>query len=266
MFIKTPETDTFLESLFRKKTMEVDPTKINDIMSYLSEIQIQIAELKEDYKNKIKHEYQSPETNDLFTALSKSKAEMPIVKATKINPYFGSHYADLCLMIHQTTPALSKHGLSIIQQIITEEGQSILHTILAHSSGQWIKSTQRINPSKTDIKTIQSYTDFMKKLSYSSLVGIALEGNDDDGEIEMSEARVIVSKGPSNKYDPKKESFEAITREQIEELEYELAEYPDLAESILDGLRIQSLADMPKSQYGLSIRRIREIKQLRNGK
>ena len=25
---------------------------------------------------------------------------------------------------------------------------------------------------------------FMKKLSYSSLVGIALEGNDDDGEIE----------------------------------------------------------------------------------
>ena len=64
----------------------------------------------------------------------------------------------------------------------------------------------------------------------------------------------------------KKESFEAITREQIEELEYELAEYPDLAESILDGLRIQSLADMPKSQYGVSIRRIREIKQLRNGK
>ena len=47
MFIKLQKQISFLESLFRKKTMEVDPTKINDIMWYLYlKYRIQIAELK----------------------------------------------------------------------------------------------------------------------------------------------------------------------------------------------------------------------------
>ena len=57
-----------------------------------------------------------------------------------------------------------------------------------------------------------------------------------------------------------------MTKEQLEELEYELADYPDIAEKVLDGLHLQNLADMPKSKYMSSLTRIREIKMVREGK
>jgi len=212
-------------------------------------------------------QHRSIEVKDLFAALSKAQGEMAPLMRNKTNPYFGVKYSDLRHMIRESRGPLTKNGLSVIQQILcNEDNQSILHTILAHESGQWIESTVRICPAKNDVKTIESYTNFMKRLAYGSIVGIICDGDDDDGEIEMSEAREIVAKGPSVKYDAKRESFESITKEQREELEYELSEYPDIAESVLDGLRILSLADMPKSQFMKSIQRIREIKQLRNGK
>lgn len=95
-------------------------------------------------------------------------------------------------------------------------------------------------------------------------ITVAHDPSDDDAEVAMIQHRDIIAKGPSNKYNPKDQSHETITREQIEELEYELAEVPDLAEHVLDKLQIQSLADMPKSKYMVSLQRIRELKHKRN--
>lgn len=246
---------------------ELRMSALNDIMDYLQTILREVNELK---SKKIEHDlwsHRSGDVKELFGALAKAQGEMELANPNKMNPYFGVKYTDLRHIIRESRKPLTNHGLSVIQQIISNnEGQSILHTILAHESGQWIESTIRLSPAKNDIKTIESYTNFMKRLAYGSIVGIISEGDDDDGEIEMADARATVAKGPSTKYDAKRESFEAITKEQIEELEYELSEYPDIGESVLDGLRILSLADMPKSQYMNSLRRIREIKQLRNGK
>lgn len=247
--------------------MEVLMTEINDIMDYLQVIKRKLEDLEDKERQKIQFEHRSPEVKDLFMSLAKAQGEMNLAATDKINPYFSIKYTSLRQLVSASRPALTKYGLAVIQQIISnEEGQSILHTILTHESGQWIESTIKLTPSKTDVKTIESYTDFMRRLAYGSLVGIISQGEDDDGEIEMMNAREIVAKGPSVKYDPKRESFDTITKEQLEELEYELSEYPDIGESVLDSLRILSLADMPKSQYMKSMQRIREIKQLRNGK
>ena len=247
--------------------MNVELQSIHDIIDYLQVIIGKIDKLETKQKDLVKYEHRSPEVKDLFSSLAKAQGEMAPLMRNKINPYFSVKYSDLRHMIRESRIPLTNNGLAVIQQIISnEEGQSVLHTILTHESGQWIESTVRITPAKNDIKTIESYTNFMKRLAYGSIVGIISEGDDDDGEIEMAQAREIVAKGPSTKYDPKKESFESITKEQLEELEYELAEYPDIGESVLDGLRILSLADMPKSQFMKSVQRIREIKQLRNGK
>ena len=70
----------------------------------------------------------------------------------------------------------------------------------------------------------------------------------------------------NTKYNPKENKYESITTEQLEELEYELAEFPDIAEQILEGFKIQSLANMPKQKFLPAVSRIREIKLLRNGK
>jgi hypothetical protein len=214
-----------------------------------------------------KREQRSTELNELFGALAKAQAEMLVAGLNKQNPYFKSKYADLSDIVKASRPCLTKNGLSVLQQILTnDEGQSILHTILAHCSGQYITTQMRIIPPKNDIQTMGSYITYLRRYSYASLIGVVACEDDDDGEIAMIDAREVMAKGPSTKYDPKHQSFETITKEQQEEMEEELAAYPDIAEMVMDKMRIQSLADLPKDQFGVSIKRIREIKQIREGK
>lgn len=206
----------------------------------------------------------SENLDQLFTALAAAQSDMPIAGLNKTNPYFQEKYTDVAHFIQASRPYLTKNGLTVIQEILpNEDGQMILYTILGHSSGQWIESRMRIVPPKNDIQTLGSYTTYLKRLSYASLVGVVSVNEDDDGEIAMVESRQIIAKGPSTKYDPRQQSFETITKEQLDELEYELEAYHDLAEEVMDKLKIQSLADMPKSKFRDSIDRIRKIKFIR---
>ena len=211
-------------------------------------------------------QYRSAELKDLFAAMAKAQSEMQIASLNKQNPYFKSRYADFAEVVRASRPALTKNGLAVFQEIkVTEDGQSILHTLLSHASGQWIESRMRIIPPKNDIQSISSYVTYLKRLCYTSLIGVAVGDEDDDGEIAMATARQIIAKGPSNAYNPKEQSYETITKEQLEELEYELAAIPDYAEEILDGFKLQSLADMPRNKYHVTVTRVRQIKGIRNG-
>jgi len=205
----------------------------------------------------------------LATALAKAQSEMMVAKKGRENPYFKSNYADLEEIVSASRPCLSKNGLSVTQNIITDDsGATMLHTVLMHSSGQWTESTMRVVPPKNDIQTISSYITYLKRINYAALMGVVASDEDDDAEVAIATTRQTFAKGAAlnHKYDPRTESAEVITKEQLEELEYELAEYSDIGQMLLDGLKIQSIADMPKSKYGVSIRRVREIKQLRSGK
>jgi hypothetical protein len=213
-------------------------------------------------------EYESKETKDINNALSKAQSEYPVIGHNKDNPYFKSRYTDLDTILRAVRPPLTKYGLSVTQQIrINDEGATVLHTRLRHSTGQWIECQSRIIPLKNDPQAFGSMLTYYKRYSLMSLLAITVSNDesDDDAEKAMGSARQDLIKGPSNKYNPKDQSHDVITKEQLDELEYELTEYPDLAEEIMDKMHIQSLADLPKSKYHVSIVRIREIKQLRNG-
>lgn len=228
----------------------------------------QINDLVARVNKKQENPYRSLEIKELAAALAKAQGEISVASLNKSNPYFKSKYADLLSIVSAARPALAKNGLSVVQDIIAhDDGHSVLHTILLHSSGEWIESRMRIVPPKNDIQSLSSFTTYLKRMAYASLVGVVTGDEDDDGEIAMVEAREIVAKGPAlnNKYNPREESPQVISREQLEELEYELAEYPDLAEEIMGRMNLQSLADLPKSKYQASINRIREIKLARSG-
>lgn len=237
---------------------------INQLINEITILKGMIA----DNKKPQSMPYKSDNLNELFAALAKAQAEMRVAGLSSENPYFKTRYADLAEIVRASRPSLTKHGLSVIQQIIThEDGQTILHTILSHSSGQWIESRMRIVPTKNDIQSLGSYITYAKRYAYASLVGVVSSDEDDDGEMAVSDIRNANIKGTgiNTKYNPKESSHETITKEQLEELEYELQEYPDIATQVLEGLKIHSLIDMPKDKYSVSIRRIREIKNARNG-
>ncbi len=210
----------------------------------------------------------SDEIKELATALAKAQGEFAIAGKNRTNPFFKSEYADLMAVVMAARPSLAKNGLSVVQDIITyTTGESVLHTILFHSSGQWIESRMRIVPPKNDIQSIASYVTYLKRMTYASLVGVVVGDEDDDGEVAMATSRETLAKGTAlnTKYNPKENSASVISKEQREELEYELQEYPDICEQVLDGLKIQSLADMPSDKYRRAIERVREIKNARNG-
>lgn len=206
--------------------------------------------------------------NELFTALAKAQGEMRTAGLNAENPYFKSAYADMAEIVRVSRPALTKNGLTVIQQIMpNDDGQNILHTILAHSSGQWIETRMRILPSKPDVQSLASYITYLRRYSYAAIVGVVSADEDDDGEKAVHADREVVAKGVAlnTKYNPKEQSYETISKDQLDELEYELAEYPDIAEQVLSGLKIQSISDMPKNKFLVSINRIRDIKNLRKG-
>ena len=237
------------------------------ILDKIKELSQQVESLKS--LKKAPEPTKSTELKELFTALAKAQGEMKSAQLSSENPYFKSKYADLNELIKTSRPALSKNGLSVIQQILpNEDGQNILHSLLCHSSGEWISAQMKILPPKADIQSMGSYITYLRRYSYASLVMITTADEDDDGEIAVATERKLYAKGTAlnTKYNPKENKYETITKEQLEELEYELATYPDIAEQILDGFKIQSLASMPKAKFMPAISRVREIKLLRDGK
>jgi hypothetical protein len=208
------------------------------------------------------------EKAELFGALAKAQAEMKTARSNQENRYFKTMFEDLESVIAASRPALTKYGLSVIHIPQTnEDGAAVLKCILAHSSGQFIESTMRMLPVSNDPQSLGSCFTYLRRLSYASLVGVAAQQEDDDAERAMADMRLTEEKGTSlnHKYNPKEQSSETITREQLDEIEYELAEYPDIGEQVLKGLRILSLADIPKSKYRDAVTRIRTIKAARNG-
>ena len=195
-----------------------------------------------------------------------AQGEFEVAGLNSKNPYYDKRYADFGSIVRASRGPLTKNGLSVIQQLRTSaDGQTTLHTRLGHSSGQWIETQMRVNPPKSDIQSLGSYLESLKRYCYNSLVGIVASGEDDDGEIAMVDARKTLATGPSKKYDPKSESLEAITKEQLAAIEYEVGEHLDIAEEIMDAYKIHSMADLPKSRFQRAITRIREIIQLREG-
>jgi hypothetical protein len=235
--------------------------QIKDLSSDFHELSFEFRKPREPKHNR------SDEIKELATALSKAQAEFETAPLNKVNPYFKSSYADLASIVAASRPALTKHGLSVTQEVSNmDDGSLWLITELMHASGQWKLSKFRMVPPKNDIQAISSYNTYCKRMCYASLVGVVVGDEDDDAEIAVATTRETMAKGVAlnTKYNPKEINPEAITKEQLEQLEYQLSEYPDIAEQVLDGLKIQSLADMPKTKFQIAFKRIMEIKLLRN--
>lgn len=127
----------------------------------------------------------SEHIDQLATALAKAQGEFGIAQKDKNNPFFKSKYADFESVVEASRPALAKYGLSVIQSPYIEEGTSYLITMLLHSSGQWIQSKAQHSPQKNDIQSLSSYNTYLKRMCYSSIVGVVTGEYDDDGEAAM---------------------------------------------------------------------------------
>lgn len=120
----------------------------------------------------------SDKTGDLIKALSAAQGEFaPVVKDAKAQ--YGA-FASLTSMRKATSPALSKHGLTVHFEYSEVGDIPYLVCVLSHASDQWVSSVIRLERI-ADPQKRMAYMTYMKRAAYSAILCLASE-DDDDGE------------------------------------------------------------------------------------
>lgn len=191
----------------------------------------------------------SDNIDQLATALAKAQSEMSVASKDKNNPFFKSKYADFESVVAASRPSLSKNGLSVVQNVYRfDDGSHYLVTLLLHSSGQWIKSKAQHNPQKSDIQSLSSYNTYLKRMCYSSMVGVVTGENDDDGEA------AVVREHPKSE-----QGSTTITPYQHTSLMSLVRQFdPSKEEAMLKHFKIDNLNQMPASAYTNVIFQLKE--------
>lgn len=113
---------------------------------------------------------------------------------------YSFDYAPLEEVLGACLPALNANGLSLMQPLARNAaGSWVLHTILAHKSGSWMRCSAIVPVLDADIKSLGSAVTYVRRYSVQSLLGVAAEADDDAGEASGDETVPIrdVQRGPA---------------------------------------------------------------------
>jgi hypothetical protein len=126
----------------------------------------------------------SESIKEIATALAKAQAAMHGATKDGKNPAFKSTYASLASVVDAARGPLTSNGITFMQApgTIAEHGLPIT-TMLAHTSGEWIKTTFHIPVVKRDPQGVGSATTYGCRYSLMAVLG--LPPVDDDGEAAM---------------------------------------------------------------------------------
>lgn len=200
----------------------------------------------------------SEQLNEIFSALAKAQSEMSVAGHTASNPHFKSKFADLTELVKASRPALTKNGLSVIHQILPDAaGDHYMHTLIGHSSGQYLETRIRLSPDKADIQSLGKYITYLKRYTYAAIVGVVTSDEDDDGESLMQASRNTPQQGVIVRAVPVVSEF--ISKEQLDILDWELKHHPGIVASIMERYKITSLKNIPKEEFQKVVAGIKQI-------
>lgn len=116
----------------------------------------------------------------LYSALAAAQAEMGRALKDSSNPHFKSKYADLSSVMDACMPALTRHGIAVLQPAYDEGGERFVKTIFVHGqSGESVECRVPLIVSKNDMQGYGSAVTYARRYGLMGMAGIAPE--DDDG-------------------------------------------------------------------------------------
>ena len=145
----------------------------------------------------------SSSIKELVGALAKAQLAFLPIKQTEKVDYPGKegrpgrkyNYAPLSNVLDACRKALSANDLAIMQPIKMLETHLVVETLLAHSSGEWIKSEIIIDSIGKDPQAIGSALTYARRYALSALLGVASEEDDDaKGATEEEEEKAKVKR------------------------------------------------------------------------
>jgi hypothetical protein len=179
---------------------------------------------------------QSEQINELADALAKAQGSIKSAAKVKNNPFFKSKYADLPAIWDACRVALTENSIAVIQSPQRDVDSHVwLETTLAHKSGQWMRSTYPINPTKNDPQGVGSAITYARRYALAAMVGIVAD-EDDDGN--AASGRQESETAPSA----------TVSTKQLETLRHLIAETGTDIEKFCVYLGIEALPDL-ESKY-----------------
>lgn len=125
----------------------------------------------------------SEEIGELAKALALAQKDIKGAGKNQENPFTKKSYADLGSIWEAASEALANNSLAIMQPLENDENHIIVVTMLAHSSGQWIRGRLSLPPvgnkSANAAQQIGSAITYGRRYSLAAMVGVVTE--DDDG-------------------------------------------------------------------------------------
>lgn len=248
----------------------MEAQELNTMLEFFNKFEAIISKRVEiALKNQPGETFQSDSINKLAEALSVAQGEFLDLQFSQVNLYTKTEYNDLESIFKAVRKSLAAHGLSFVQLIDQSTGETIIYTRLLHDSGQWIGSKQRVILIANEQKANDSAIQFAKRQAAMSILGIAGSNDyaDDDAVAATAKHRVGKAAGLDLNKNYEVRTKDTITKEQIEELDYELQgeDNKDILRDIYKDLRVESLSDIPKDMYRDTMNKVRSIKALRAG-
>jgi len=123
----------------------------------------------------------SDNITEISKALAQAQADMKNPCNTANNLFYKSKYAPLSDVLNTTRPVLAKHGISIVQNPITDNKSVGVETLILHTSGQYILcEPYYVTPPKNDPQSIGGAITYVRRYALNAVLGINGE-EDDDG-------------------------------------------------------------------------------------
>ena len=233
--------------------------KLNELVA--SQVQIAI-------KNQPRRTFRSQEIDQLAEALSVAQGLFKEITFNRRNPLFLTQYVDYDSVKNAVKDALKDNHLAIIHRPLEYGDETVLESMLMHSSGQFVEASSRIRIIAGDSSVYISVLNEYKKQHILALLGISAKNNieEDDLGAETAQRKAVVSKGTAINYvfgAGSEAEYSRIDQHELSEIDYELSGdgMEDIYNEILKNLKITKLADIPKSQYHNVKTYIQKIKE-----
>lgn len=128
----------------------------------------------------------SESIKELAVAMCKAQAEMHNPAFDSKNPHFKSNYASLASVRNTVLPVLAKHGLSLMQDLVsTEDGVKCVNLVM-HNSGEWIETEGITVPvDRKNAHGMGSASTYARRFSLMALVTVVGD-TDDDGNVAVA--------------------------------------------------------------------------------
>lgn len=200
---------------------------------------------------------------NLAKALSQAQNEFEGAKTDSTNPHYRSKYADIHSIINATRAPLSKYELSLVQHPEHENGVDYLMTILLHSSGEWIQSKAKMNPTKQDPQGIGAAITYFRRYCQAAMLNVAQE--DDDGNSNRSDSSAPPADDSSNDSGKSKKATEKQSNFVMLELSKKgYRKAPDILKAFeAMGYSYQSRADIDFDEVNTILKKINELPEVK---